>query len=112
MRRATLTLAVALGLLVTACSAPSGPGGTGQTAAERARSEHAASGEAAVDDKGKQWGGWRYRGSRDECFFVVGRTCFKDVEAACKAAKCKNAKGKGAKACKVTGGGPATVSCK
>jgi hypothetical protein len=107
MRRSVVLLLLA----VVACGGPSGPRGEGKTAAERARNEHKASGEEPVDDKGKQWGGWRYRGSRDECFYVVGRTCFTDVDDACKAAKCKNGK-KGAKACKVTGGGPATVSCK
>lgn len=30
----------------------------------------------AVARGGKKWGGWRYAGSRDECFYVVGRKCF------------------------------------
>ncbi len=106
-----VALAVSLAVALVACGTPAAPRGTGKTAAERARSEHAASGEDAVDDKGKQWGGWRYRGSRDECFYIVGRTCFTELADACKAAKCKNGK-KGAQACKLSGGGPATVSCR
>ena len=74
-------------LFALACGTPAGPGGSGKTAAERARTEHAASGEDDPSDQGKKWGGWRYRGSRDECFYVVGRSCFKDLDDACKAAK-------------------------
>ena len=29
----------------------------------------------AVSDKGKQWGGWRYKGNREDCFYTVGRQC-------------------------------------
>jgi hypothetical protein len=52
-----------------------------------------------------QWSGWRYTGDRNECFFVVGKRCFKTQEAACAAAKC------GAAKCEATGGGPASVAC-
>lgn len=104
MRRAVLLLVTSV-VLAGGCGSSNGPAVEASTAAERARLEHAAAQEEEVSDDGKQWGGWRYRGSRDECFFVVGRTCFKEEKAACKAAKC----GKGK--CKVEGGGPATVSC-
>ncbi|MBK9032041.1 MAG: M50 family metallopeptidase [Myxococcales bacterium] len=57
-----------------------------------------------VSNKGKDWDGWRYGGSRDDCFFVVGRTCFSSKVAACKAAKC------GGKSCVADGGGPATIA--
>jgi len=78
---------------------------TTHDAARRARAEAAASGEEPVSGQGKHWGGWRYQGSRDDCFFVVGRACFDDEKRACAAARCKSHR------CKVEGGGPATVSC-
>lgn len=75
-------------------------------AADRARAEAAENPDEPVSSQGKHWGGWRYQGSRDDCFFVVGRRCFADEKKACAAAKCKNDE------CEVTGGGPATVSCR
>lgn len=73
-----------------------------QTAKEKQRREAAAAGETS---SGGKWGGWRYTGDRDECFFVVGRKCFKTEAAACTAARC------GSRKCETTGGGPATVAC-
>ncbi len=60
----------------------------------------------AVARGGKKWGGWRYAGSRDECFYLVKRKCFATEAAACKAAKCGRGK------CAVSGAGPATVKCR
>ena len=74
------------------------------TAKEKQAREAKASGE---DRASKNWGGWRYSGDRNECFFVIGRKCFKTEAAACTAARCGKAK-----KCDVAGGGPATVSCK
>jgi hypothetical protein len=74
-------------------------------AARRARDEAQASGEEPVSSQGKHWGGWRYQGRRDDCFFVVGRRCFDDEKRACAAARCRSHR------CKITGGGPATVTC-
>jgi hypothetical protein len=62
-------------------------------------------GDGGDGDKPGKWGGWRYTGDRNECFFVVGRRCFKTEDAACTAARC------GKKKCEVTGGGPASVAC-
>lgn len=76
-----------------------------QTAAARARAEKAESGEQGVDGTGKKWGGWRYQGSRDDCFFLVKRKCYTTRADACQAARC------GKKQCVVEGGGPATVRC-
>jgi hypothetical protein len=102
MRR--LTCAV---LLVLAACGSSSSGSTAHSAAERARDELAASGETSEPPpKGASWGGWRYQGARDDCFYVVGRKCFVEEATACKVAKC------GKKKCKIDGGGPATVSCK
>ena len=61
--------------------------------------------EKGEDDGGKKWGGWRYQGNRDDCFYVVGRKCFKTEDAACQSLRCKSKK------CDVSGGGPATVAC-
>jgi hypothetical protein len=73
------------------------------TAKEKQRQEAEAKGE--TDTTGGKWGGWRYTGDRNECFFVVGRRCFKTEAAACAAARC------GKKKCETTGGGPASVAC-
>jgi hypothetical protein len=77
-----------------------------QTAKEKQLQEAKASGELSGGDA-KKWGTWRYSGDRNDCFFVLGRKCFKTEAAACKAAACK-----AKKKCDVVGGGPATVSCK
>lgn len=66
--------------------------------------EARASGE--VDKPTSKWAGWRYQGSRQECFFVLGRRCFKTEKAACSAAKCK-----APTKCTSEGAGPATISC-
>jgi len=92
--------------LIAACGGATDESGA-HSAAERARREEAASGDKPVEKpSGSSWGGWRYQGSRDDCFFVVGRACFADQDAACHAAKC------GKKECTVEGGGPATISCR
>ena len=92
-----------VGLL--ACGAPTKvEKGEPQTAKDKQLREAKASGE--VDSGGKKWGGWRYQGDRNDCFFVVGRKCFKSEAAACTAARCK-----APKQCTAVGGGPATLSC-
>lgn len=58
-------------------------------------------------DGGQKWTGWRYQGDRSDCFYVIGRKCFKTQKAACATLRCK-----APKKCDLTGGGPATVSCK
>ena len=73
------------------------------TAKEKQRREAEAAGE--TPSTGGKWGGWRYTGNRDECFFVVGRRCFKTEPEACAAARCDKKK------CETSGGGPATVAC-
>jgi hypothetical protein len=77
------------------------------TAREKQLLEAQKSGEDdAVRPGSKSWGRWRYKGDRDNCFFVFGSRCFGTEEAACKAARCK----KGT-TCTSTGAAPATVSC-
>jgi hypothetical protein len=103
MRRLVAPLLVAF--LASSCGSSGSGGPPGETAAARAKREHAEAGEDEVSGEGKAWGGWRYTGSRDECFFVVGRRCFAELEPACKAARC------GKDRCVTEGGGPATVRC-
>src|SRR5258708_24454644 len=95
-----------LGLLVAlalGCGGDPPRSGAPTTAKDKQRREAAAAGELGPT-RGK-WGGWRYTGDRDECFFVVGRRCFKTEASACAAARCGKAK------CETSGGGPATVAC-
>lgn len=98
-------LAVSL-LLVTAvaCGSPKPDPDEPTTAAEKQRRDAIKNGE--IDSDGGKWGGWKYKGDRADCFFVVGRNCYKTEKAACNAAKCKTEA-----ACVVEGGGPAQVSC-
>jgi hypothetical protein len=105
MRALVALLAVfVLGCGGSQTAGKTGKGGKDETAAQRARREQAE--DDKVSGEGKAWGGWQYQGSRDECFFKVGRKCFTEQADACKAAKC----GKGK--CRLDGGGPAIVSCK
>lgn len=75
------------------------------TAKEKQLREAKASGDYSSSDK--NWGSWRYSGDRSDCFFVVGRRCFKTENAACQSTRCKRPK-----KCNTVGGGPASVSCK
>ncbi len=56
--------------------------------------------------EGKSWGGWRWKGDRDQCFYTLGKRCFADLKSACAAAKC------GTAACIHDDGAPASVTCK
>ena len=96
------TLAVVIGLALAACAGTKVDPDEPQTAAEKQRRDYEKS--AAGESDGGKWAGWRYKGDRNDCFYVVGRNCFKSEKAACNATKCKTD-------CKVVGGGPAMVSC-
>jgi hypothetical protein len=100
LRMISLGLVAALAL---GCGGDAPRSGDPTTAKEKQRREAAAAGETTAS--GGKWGGWRYTGDRDQCFFVVGRRCFKTEASACAAARC------GARKCETTGGGPATVAC-
>ncbi|MBA2543208.1 MAG: hypothetical protein H0V17_26440 [Deltaproteobacteria bacterium] len=100
--RALLTFLVAT---LVACGGSPKTSDEPQTAKEKQMREAKASGE--LDGTNKKWGTWRYSGDRDDCFYVVGRRCFKTKQAACTTLGCKTGK-----KCSVVGGGPATVSCK
>ncbi|MBZ0238592.1 MAG: hypothetical protein K8M05_40140 [Deltaproteobacteria bacterium] len=107
MRVAHPVLGLALVWLVAACGETQAPKGTSapKTAAARAKAEKAEADEDPVSGKGKKWGGWRYQGKRDDCFFLVKRKCYTERAAACEAARC------GKKQCVLDGAGPAQVRC-
>jgi hypothetical protein len=44
--------------------------------------------EKPVSDQGKRWGGWRWKGKRNDCFFLYKNECYSSLEAACKQARC------------------------
>jgi len=100
-------IAALVALVLFACGGPTKPDADEpQTAREKQLREAKAKGE--LDGPQRSWGTWRYAGNRADCFYVLGRRCFKTEKGACKAANCARKK----KKCKVEGGGPATVSCK
>lgn len=114
LRSAGLVLALFLGL-GAGCGGGGGGGGKSSgpssgkeptNAREKQLQEAKASGE--LDEGGGQtsWGKWRYTGDRNNCYFAVGRKCFKTEVAACQALRCK-----GGQKCKSSGAGPATVAC-
>ncbi len=98
---------LAVSVLVLGCGSTQGKSDEPTTAKEKMALEAKKSGESYETGRaGASWGAWRYSGDRNECFFVVGRKCFKTENAACQAARCK-----APKKCETVGGGPATVSC-
>ncbi len=103
-RSLALLVALALG---AGCGTPPPPSNGPKTAVEKQRLEAKAEEPELKPPSGKSWSGWRYRGDRKECFFLVGRTCFKTRDDACEAARCA-----APKTCNVEDGGPSIVSCK
>ena len=112
------SLVAVFALLVLACG---GGGakmkvkkGEPQTAREKMLAEEAARKKHKGGDEddepkppgSKQWTGWRYQGDRNDCFFVVGKKCFKTEKAACAAAACK-----APSKCESQGAGPTQLSC-
>lgn len=60
-----------------------------------------------VSEKGKQWGGWRWKGARADCVYLHDNECFADRKAACRAAGC------GESSCRDKGdSAPIKVRCK
>ncbi|MEO8549047.1 MAG: hypothetical protein ABI678_03720 [Kofleriaceae bacterium] len=85
------------------CGGGAAEGDEPQTAREKQYAEAKKNGE--LDETPTKKGGWRFKGDRKDCRYLVGSKCFKSQANACKAAGC------GA-SCAFTGAGPATVSCK
>ncbi len=100
------TLSLVFVAFALGCGGASKESDEPQTAKEKQLQEARAKGE---DDggKAKSWGKWRYKGDRDQCFFIVGSKCFKTENAACQAAHCKKPQ-----KCHSAGAAPATVTCK
>ncbi|HEY3805909.1 MAG TPA: hypothetical protein VGL61_25045 [Kofleriaceae bacterium] len=100
--------------LLVACAAACGGADADvnepQTAREKQLDEAKANGELDGSDV-RPWGGWRYQGDRNECFYVVGRRCFKSKKAACATACRVPVKTAAASMCTIDGGGPASVTC-
>ena len=61
--------------------------------------------ERPVSEHGKKWGGWRWKGKREDCFYVHKNQCYASLDDACEAAKCKKDD------CVHDDGAPAKVSC-
>jgi hypothetical protein len=95
---------IALLILGLGCGQPPAPSNGPKTAVEKQRLEAKAEGDTKPPP-GKKWSGWRYQGDRKECFFVVGKHCYKTRAEACSGAGCP-------KDCIVEDGGPSIVSCK
>lgn len=104
-RRPVFAVLVLVAAFVGGCGSPPPPSNGPKNAKEKQRLEAKAEEPTMKPPPGKKWSGWRYQGDRNECFFVVGRRCFKTQKSACEAAEC------GAKKCEIDGGGPAIVSC-
>ncbi len=104
MSLSTLWVSLAVVVALAAGCGGGSPRSDEPTTAKDKQRRDAEAREETGPSAGK-WGGWRYTGDRNDCFFVVGRRCFKSEAAACAAARC------GRKKCETTGGGPASVAC-
>lgn len=112
-RRAVSPLLVALSLLLALAPAACGGGSSSDTAAgpaAKADAEDEDEDEVGTTadrpgDRGKGGSGWRWRGSRSECFFRHRNRCFTELQAACRAAKCDESR------CKHDQAVPSVVTC-
>lgn len=62
---------------------------------------------AAPTPAGKDWDGWRYRGDRGTCFYLVNRRCEASLAAACERAACE-----AGEVCATRGEAPVRVECR
>jgi hypothetical protein len=105
-----LAVVLPIGIALASCGGESMKvrKGEPQTAREKMLAEQKANPEK--DDAGppskRYGGGWRYQGDRKDCFFLVGRKCYKTENSACQAAHCK-----APTKCTSEGGGPVTIKC-
>ena len=104
--RSCRPVAALVTIALVACGGPQVASDEPQTAKEKLAAEERASGDEKPKGS-KSWGGWRYKGDRNSCFFETAGRCFKTENAACQAARCAKPK-----KCNTTGAGPAQVSCK
>jgi hypothetical protein len=104
----TLLVSVSLSLVLAlslGCGGSTPPTSSDEPETARDKQRRDAEARGETDHPGSKLAGWRYTGDRNDCFFVVGHTCFKTEAGACTAARC------GKRKCVATGGGPAAVSC-
>jgi len=95
-----IALIALIGLFaLAACGGGSSEGDSSSADGDRARKEK------PVAEQGKKWSGWRWKGSRQDCFFLVESECHASFEGACKAAGCKKS------SCVHDESAPAKVSC-
>ncbi len=66
-----------------------------------------ADGGAVPTPAGKDWEGWRYRGDRGTCFYLVDRRCEASLAAACERAACE-----AGGVCATRGEAPVRVECR
>ena len=94
-------------LLSAGCGGDSKAESTSPSSDDASKTAGTSAGDGrAVSSTGKKWGGWRWKGKRDNCFYVHKNRCFDSKEKACKAARCKkNA------TCVTDKSAPAKVSC-
>lgn len=97
-----MALRTILVIMLAACG-----GASSENEPQTAKEKQALEATEKDDENTKKWSGWRYKGERNDCFYVVGRACFKTEQQACAKAACK-----APKKCDVSGAGPATVTCK
>jgi hypothetical protein len=108
MRSVAVAFAV-LALIALGCGGAADGGGTtprSRSSAKRADEQPKADydDENSVGMSGKRVTRWRWKGSRKDCFYVVGNKCFESEKAACKAAGCK-------RDCRTDDSAPVQVSC-
>lgn len=108
-RRAVCPLLLALTLLLGLASAACGGGSASDTgaggSAAKAEPEDRGGTTADARDSGKGGAGWRWKGSRSECFYRHKDRCFTQLEAACRAARCDESR------CKHDQSVPSVVTC-
>ena len=109
-RNAVPSFAIALLLaLVTSLAACGGGSAASDTTAEAETPEDDADDATAGvggSSTDKEWRGWRWKGKRSACFFRHRNSCYDKLEAACRAARCGEAR------CTHSEGVPAVVSCR
>lgn len=104
MRHVLTILVLILGLGACGAEQDRGPHEVGKGDEADSKAAKKKRPKASADD-GKKWGGWRWKGTRDDCFFRVGKGCFDSFEKACKGASC------GKRKCLKDDGAPAKVYC-
>ena len=86
-------------LILAAC------GGGGSEGGSTPGETESAGKEKPVTEQGKKWSGWRWKGRRDDCFFLYRNECYSSLADACQAAGCKKPD------CEHDESAPAKVSC-